>query len=248
MPIATNMQWLTTQIQTDDVFVRDPHIHCNMPEEWDYALRVYFPNGLHFVDNPAGYRRVWYAAALGEEDAALKANVETNRLPGRFVGPTYCFFRVYEGPPDVNGVLFDNGMRFHGAQLIQSDGLEHTPTVLHEGEHVKLRLWWSVDSPVALDYSVGTYVIAAGKPPLVQQIGPQGDLVYPENAPWETSRWVPAQYYIEEREIQLPYPMDTSDLSLKMGVYFYADNQWFDAPDVDADNLLLLSHIYVKAW
>jgi hypothetical protein len=248
MPITTNMKWLTTQIQPDDVFVRDPHIHCNMAEEWDYALRVYFPNGLHFVDNPIGFRRVWYAAALGEEDAALKASVETNRLPGRFVGPTYCFFRVYEEPPDANGVLFGNGMRFHGAQLIQDDGLEHTPTVLREGEHIKLRLWWSVDSPVALDYTVGTYVIPAGKSPIVQQVGPQGDLIFPENAPWETSRWVPGQIYLEERDIQLPYPMSTSDLSVKMGVYFYADNQWVAAPNVDASNLLLLDHIYIKAW
>ncbi len=223
-PIATNLQWLTTQIQPDDVFVRDPHLHCNMPEEWDYALRVYFPTGLHFVTDPTGYRRVWYASALGEEDPALNASVTTNRLAGRFVGPTTCFFRVYEGPPNEQGILFENGMRFHGAQLIQDDGLEHTPTVLREGQRIKLRLWWSIDQAVALDYSVGTYVILPGKPPLAQQDGPKGDLVSPEHAPWETSRWVMGQYYIEEREIVLPYPMDTSDLSLYMAVYFYGDN------------------------
>ena len=246
-PLAANLEWLSEQARWDDVIVRDPHIHCDAPEEWDYYLRLYFPNGLHFVTNPTGYSRVWYATSVNEEDPALYARVKDGRLAEQFVGPPACFFRLFQGPPDAQGILFENQMRFHGADVLEDDGRPHTPTVLREGQQIHVRLWWSVDAPTTLDYSVGLYLLEEGKPLIAESNGaPQ--LIYPDRAPAETSRWLPGQFYIEERVLTLPPRLPTADIPLYMAVYFYKDNKRQSAPGVTTENLLLLDHVFVKAW
>ena len=75
----------------------------------------------HFVTNSEGYRRVWYVTAEGKRDPTTDAAVRKGRVERDFVGPA-DFFCLYEAPPDPVGILFDNGMRFHGVDFLDSTG------------------------------------------------------------------------------------------------------------------------------
>jgi len=244
-PLGENLRWLREHWQGGDRLLIDPALDCSYPEEWDYYRRVYFPTGLGVVDEAAGVRRVWYAASLNEASQAVTEALTQGRMPGRFVGPPGCFFRLYEGPPDTSGVLFENGMRFHGAEIMNGDKPVETPTAYREGETLRIRMWWSVDAPVPLDYSVGVYL--NGAEPLAQSdSAPQ--VIYPAEAAVETSRWTPGQMYVEERVMQIPYPYGRSNVTLSMAVYWYGDQKRFGAPGVVEDNLLVLMTLPVVAW
>lgn len=243
-----NFEWLRDHIQAGDVLVIDPVNACGGSYEWDYAVRAYFPEGLLVVNDPAGYRRVWYVTYDGRQTPNLFQQISDKRLPDRYVGPPTCLIRLYQGPPDAKGILFANGMRFHGADVLEADGrLWTAPTVRHEGESIQLRLWWTADAPIDLDYSVGTYVLANE---LVAQADGAPQLVFPEKAPRETSRWKRDQFYIEERTLKLPDQMSSGEsiYNLDLAVYDWQSNQRVSVPGEDADHLLTLRQIFVKAW
>ncbi len=119
-PMGVNFAWLARNARWGDAVVIDPRQQCTrFKDKWDYYTRLYFPQGINFVDNPESYRRVWYISADGWEAPQLKAAVNHNRLPAIFNGPWNCLFRLYVAPPDVCGILYDNGMRFHGYEVIE---------------------------------------------------------------------------------------------------------------------------------
>lgn len=247
-PLESNLMWLRDHLVTGDVFVTDPtSVKCGAPEEWDYFIRTYFPAGFQFVHNPAGFRRVWYVTADGQQNAALQASVLDGRVPGRFVGPPQCLFRLYEAPPDREGILFENGMRFHGADVIEGERPWSGPLIRREGETIRLRLWWSVDTIPVLDYSINAYLFRSRDSLLVESNSPP-QLIYPAGGPQETSRWQPGQYYIEERELKLPYPTAKGTVEIYMVVYFWQNAERVPAPGVDASNALLLHYIRIMSY
>ncbi len=155
-PIDTEFAQLQQVLQPGDVVLLDPNCGCAPDEVWDYYMKIYFPNGLPFVKSAAGYRRVWYVSVDWLDDPATKASVEQGRVAEKYFGPPNFLIRLYEAPPDPVGILYPNGMRFHGAEIERTS----TPDgpIYHEGETVTVRFWWSVDHPVALDYSLLLYV------------------------------------------------------------------------------------------
>jgi hypothetical protein len=246
--LGTNLEWLKDHIQPGDAIVVDPSTKCGPVEAWDYYTRLYFPNGLSIVNDPTGYRRIWYVTFDGRQDPTLLGEVSDNRIPDRFVGPPGCLFRLFQAPPDVKGIAFENGMRFHGMDVINSDGvIRSTPVALHEGETIHIRLWWSVDRPIDLDYSVGTYILRSDGN-LLSQVNSSPILTYPKDAPAETSRWQPGQYYLEERDLTLPYPVARSSAGIYLAVYFWQDQRRLNAPGVDSNGLLLLRKLQIVAW
>jgi Dolichyl-phosphate-mannose-protein mannosyltransferase len=246
--IGPDLAWLKDHIQSGDVVVVDPKNNCGSPESWDYFERVYFPRGLTFASDVTGSRRVWYVTFNGREDPALKQQVMQDRIPGEFVGPPACLMRLYEAPPDIVGIPFENGMRFHGADILDPSGLIWSGTVIRrEGEKVRFRLWWSVDHPVDQDYSVGTYLIhVSGK--LIDEVNSAPQVVYPEGAPQQTSQWQPGQYYVEERDLTIRYPSGKWNLGIYLAVYFWQDQHRLSAPGVDDRGLLLVRPVQVMAW
>jgi hypothetical protein len=246
-PLEANFRWLADHVTSGDVFVADPSMGCGKQEEWDFYLRTYFPTGLPFVDDFEGYRRVWYITADGRQDPALKAALEDGRVAGRFVGPPECLFRLYQAPPDREGILYENGMRFHGVEVMDGERPWTAPLVRREGESVRFRLWWSVDAPVDLDYSVGTYLLWSDAS-IAAQADSAPQVIYPEGAPAETSRWTPGQFYIEERTMTLPFPTPRTLLGMDMAVYFWADNVRLAAPGVDENGALRLFNITVMSY
>ncbi len=243
-----NLEWLHTHIQPGDALVIDPANNCGSPSEWDYAIRAYFPDGLLVASNPDGYRRVWYVTFNGRQTPALSHQISDQGVAEEFVGPAGCFIQLNQAAPDVNGILFENGMRFHGVDVLDADGrLWSAPAVRHEGETVTIRLWWSADKPIDLDYSVGTYILGGS---LLAQVDGAPQLIFPEKAPHETSRWKTDQLYIEERTLKLPdqFPIGDYTFNLDLAVYDSQSNQRVNAPGEDADHLLLMRQIFVKAW
>ena len=62
-------------------------------------------------------------------------------------------------------ILFTNGMRFHGMDILSPSGriaLTGPLTAQHDFSTIRIRLWWSVDQAPTADYSVGTYLFFRG--------------------------------------------------------------------------------------
>lgn len=251
-PWMATFEWLQINMQWGDVILIDSGCCDGHWYEWDYATRLYFPNGLDFVTDPTGYRRVWYVFNNLHYNAATREKVTSGRLERAFYGTAGFMFRLYELPPDVEGIPFANGMRFHGMDLLDESGYRYLKgplVVKHEGETIRMRLWWSVDHAPEFDYSIGTYLMF-GKTILDQVDGPPQlvDLGYPPNPqPLETSRWQPGQYYVEEREVYLP-ALSGRSVNLWMALYQWWDGTRIPAPGVQEDLLLHLARITVNAW
>lgn len=239
--LQENLRWLAGHMAPQDVMVVDPNHDCGSPEMWDYLTRVYLPNGLPVVDDPDGYRRVWYVRFDGRESEGLERVME-RRLPGIFVGPPQCLIRLYEGPPDPEGIPFANGMRFHGIEF--PDDPPEPYLARREGEPVRVRLWWSVDEPPEADYSVGIHLLDG----LGQLIAQDDSAPQVADAPPETSRWDTDRFYVETRTITLPYPIDRGSYTLYLVVYQWWDSTRIEAPGMDDHTMLPLRAIAVVAW
>jgi hypothetical protein len=244
-PMMANLSWLREHYQPGDVVLLDRNATAASPETWDYFTQVYFPQGLAFVERPDDFRRVWYVAWDSHQDPATEQAVRANRVPGVFVGPPEFLIRLYEGPPDGEGIRFENGMRFHGVDIVGREGkLASGPVVRREGETIRLRLWWSVDAPPDLDYSLSTVLRGRDGQTLDQFDGPPQT----NDAPPETSRWVPGRYYVEERTLSVPQDTRSGTYTLYLIVYQWWDNTRISAPGVDENTMLALRTVTVKAW
>lgn len=239
-PLGVNFDWLSQHLQPSDVLLIDPACDCGAPEVYDYYTRVYFPQGLTYVTAPGSYRRIWYITGAHGATASVADAVAQGRRASIFVGPPGGLFRLYEAPPDTAGSLYPNGMRFHGLELLGQNSLP----VYHEGDTLSLRLWWSVDTPPPLDYSIGLFIVNADGTIILQQDGPPAV----SNAPTATSQWQPGQLYSEEHNFQLPYPLASGVYHLKLAVYWYGDGARLTAPGADADGLLPLLDFTIAAW
>ncbi len=247
-PLQSNLIWLTDHMITGDIFVADPNVECGSPEEWDYLARLYFPLGLTFVEKPGVYRRVWYVTATGQQDVSIQQSVTNGRVPGEFVGPPECLFRLYEAPPDLVGILFENGMRFHGADVIQDNRPWTGSLVRHEGESILLRLWWSVDRTPLQDYGVGLYVMRAKSDELFAETNLLPQTTYPEQGLFKTSLWKSGSYYVEERELILSFPTPKIAYRIALAIYRTPDGDRISALGVNENKLLTLMPLTVMAY
>ncbi|HLY25360.1 MAG TPA: hypothetical protein VKQ72_03405, partial [Aggregatilineales bacterium] len=242
-PFNTNFAILAENLQPDDVVLVDHSFGDPETFVWDYFTKVYFPNGLRFVSDPTPYRRVWYISKDGFQDQATYKQLTKDHVPGVFFGPWDFLVRLYEAPPDSTGILFDNGMRFHGAEVV-APITARAPTTVRDGESITLRLWWSVDSPPKADYSRGIYVMAPDKTIQFQDDGPP----QVANAPTATSQWIPGRYYIEERTLKMPDAGREMLFNVDMAVYEWWDNKRIAAPGLNADSALTIQQVKIKSW
>jgi hypothetical protein len=181
------------------------------------------------------------------QDADLNQLVSSNRVLRQQVGPVRCLFLLYEAPPLTEGILFANGLRFHGADIINAKG-ETVPEVyaaFHEGEIMRLRLWWTVDQPLDQPYVIGTYIgKRAGRgstEALPQVIFPPGDAV-------RIDQWQPGQYYIEERSLPLRQQLGSDQYPVFLAVLDPQTGERVTGTGLTDDNLLEISRITVKSY
>ncbi|MBO9310451.1 MAG: hypothetical protein J7551_11790, partial [Chloroflexi bacterium] len=139
MNMLDSMPQLAALLRSGDVIVLDPKLRGSLPELWEYFGRVYFPNGLPFHPDGAGFRRVWYVLTEGEETQPLLDQIRRGRTVTRWFGTWDFMTRLYEAPPDSEGVPIGK-LTFHGATLQNA----YSPAlgVFREGETLEIRLWW----------------------------------------------------------------------------------------------------------
>ncbi len=242
-PYVETFGWLAKHARWGDVLLIDKSLRDNHPPyEWEYIVRTFMPNGIQIVDAPGAHRRVWFAGIDTWQDPQTRAAVEKGRIAEEFVGPWNFLIRLYEGPPEEAGIRFENGMRFHGMDLLDTKQMSPVVTFL-TGESVRVRLWWSVDEQPKLDYSVGVYMISplTGRLLLNSSSAPQTD-------PKETSQWQPGRFYIEERTLILPVNIKAMEIPVTMSVYQSWDNTRIAAPEQNKDKLLTLLRIDLQSW
>jgi len=261
-PIAAfepTFEWLAERYRPGDVLVLDPDLEgTNLRAEvWDYYEMVYFPNGLHIVERPTTeQRRVWYVRVNAKEDDETREAVLDGRIGAEFYGRPGFFFQLFVAPPDPNGILFENGMRFHGYEILNADGtLDAGVPVWREGSTVRLRLWWSVDEPQEAEYSVGVHLFRRDFDALFAQSDGAPRAIYlqpnlPGTPAEALTAWEPGQLYVEEREIELPIQyMQRTPFTAYLTVYeWWEGGERIPAPGVNEDRLLPLFDFTLMAW
>ena len=249
--LEVSLNWMQDEMYPgDQILLASDHECTDSVEIWNYMLRANQPSGLSFTDTTNEHSRIWFVTADGSPDSPHWETLRRDFVERNFVGPPGCLFRLYERPPDPEGVLFSNGMRFHGAQFLR-DGKALPPgfsPMLHEGESFQVRMWWQVEGALPQDYSVGTFLMDEEGRVLDEKHGAP-DPSYPEEAPWETSRWEVGQIYYEDREIDAPYPLERQKLTLGMALYYWEEpGVRFTAEGIDALGMLPVMQITIDAW
>lgn len=247
-------RWLTRHMRWGDVLLRASGEYCATPEEWNLLTDLYFPQGLIFVDDPAAYRRVWLVKSNENPSPALDAQITEGRLPGRFFGRYDCVFQLFEQPPNLDGVPYANGLRFHGFDILEHENTDgdnalivREPLARREGDPLRVRLWWSIDRSLDRDYSVGVYLLAPDGS-LLTQIDSAPQPYYPEAAPQETSRWIEDTLYVEERTLVFPWDTWPNDFRLALVVYDPTSGERVSADDLDDTLLRYLTTIRLNSW
>ena len=248
-----NLAWLQNEWRAGDVLLLADDRGCSRHTEvWNQTLRTYFSAGLPVIDSIEDEARIWYVNYGDAPDSPHWRTLQHDYVERQFVGPPECQFRLFEGPPDREGILFDNGLRFHGAQMLEEGEVlaaGYLP-LLHEGETMKIRLWWSVAEPLPQDYSIALFLMDEEDYVFDENLGPPYP-TYPADVPWETSRWQQGQYYIEERELSAPFPNTThrAGLAIRLAVYHWQEPaNRFAAIGTDSLGMLTLFKIEVVAW
>ncbi|HVO44144.1 MAG TPA: hypothetical protein VMT34_16060, partial [Aggregatilineales bacterium] len=221
-PFRATFAWFKDNIRPGDVLIIDPYCTCGEPAGWDYFVTQYFPTGyLPIVDHPGTNSRVWYLSTTGwQRDEALLAEIEKGRTPTIFYGPWYFLLRLYEGPPDWQGVKFADELTLNGAEIDDND------VVMAKDEQFSVKLWWSAQQKLDRDYSVsvavlnheGQLVAQVDGPPAAPPAAPDGT-----PTPSQTSTWQPGTYYTDIRAFHLPSNLADGDYLLVATVY-----QWWD--------------------
>lgn len=235
---------LARLLQPGDEVVRDPTLADAPPEAWDYFARVYFPNtGIPFSNAPKT-RRVWYVYSAGKTIPEVYDLVTIGRVELASFGAPEMRFSLYAAPPDVLGVPFENGLRFNGAEILNA--VSPSLPTYREGESVQVRLWWSVDKPTGLDYSLALQITdTEGK--LIAQ-SDNFDARSAPNSPEQLSQWQPGTYHLDTRSIILPNSLPTGEYLLHVVVYQWWDGVRIRALQSDADGRLAVGSLYIKAW
>lgn len=252
LPFEATFSELVNSFQAGDVILIDPACTCGEAYEWDYYQRVYFDSAPLHLSSPGDHRRIWYVHRPGAADPATQFAVEEGRLASTYHGPWELFFRLYLAPPDPTGQPFDNGMRFHGAEVVNEKGeREVIPLTRREGETIRLRLWWSVDQPIDADYSLSVQVIGgdglltqSDGPPMTISLDPAASIV----PPTATSQWQTGRLYVEERTLTLPYPMERGQFWVMLAVVQWWDGERVQGSLTNDDDLLPLMELNVMAW
>jgi len=248
-PLVVTFSWLSQHVQTGDAVLVDPLFTTIHAEEWDYFSRAYFPNGINYVTEPVPVRRLWYFYGDGQQDPMLLSQVENHRMlteqfDAQYGGYSTFRVRLYEAPPDINGVAFANGMHFYGLESITPNVTAPIP-VWNRTETIHLRLWWSADEPIQNDYSLALYVNNSKGTRVIQLDGPP----QPANGPSQTSQWTTGRYYLDEKNIELPQDLPGfTDYTVVMTVYQWWDNQRISAPGLTDDKLLKVFEFHVRGF
>jgi hypothetical protein len=215
-PFRSVFGWLAERMRPGDVLVIDPNCACGEPVGWHYFVSQFFPTGyLPIVDHPGEAARVWYLSTDGwPRDEQLLDEVLDGRKPSIFVGPWNFLLRLYEGPPSWEGTPFGDSIRLNGVEIAEGDHL------LARGDSLAVKLWWSTEQALAVDYSISVALLDSRGNLVAQADGPASAPDTPE----QTSAWQPGVYYEDDRTLTLPDDVRGGGYRLVAAVYQWWDN------------------------
>ena len=259
LPYEEVLSWLRDHAVPGDVLVIDPQFcleNCGRGDAWVYYTAYYLSDRIQIVDSPEDYSRVWYLKTDGDgwHNEEMEARVENGRLGGPFVGPWNMLARLYEAPPDPEGILYTNDLRFHGFQVVENGEVLLPPYDIRELSTLHLRLWWSIDKPLSQEYSVNTLLARGGRNKRViadANGAPKAINLTPNEVkppPQSMLEWEPGKYYVEERDIQIPQLPETYEADLYLIVYQWWDGVRIAASETDQDTMLPLDEVMVMGW
>src|SRR5262249_2682273 len=126
--------------------------------------------------------------------------------------------------PSWDGVSYGGKIRLNGVDIDKADN------VVSEGDSLQVKLWWSEQAPVNLDYSMSLALLDESGRLIAQADGPASA----PDTPQQTSRWQPSTYYDDTRSLKIPSGTQAGMYHLVVAVY-----QWWDNVRlVPADNPL----------
>jgi hypothetical protein len=244
-PFRAAFSWLAMRLRPDDVIVIDPNCTCGESYGWDYFVPQYFPTGyLPIVEHPGNASRVWYLSTDGwPHDDQLFAEVTNGRRPSIFVGPWNFLLRLYEGPPLWEGISFGDSIHLNGVEIAGNE------TVFQEDQQINVKLWWSTEQPLDVDYSISVALLNPQGQPVIQADGP---VTSPEGIQ-ETSSWQVGIYYEDYRSLYLPADFPLGRYRLVVTVYQWWDNVRLSPEESDLfagitlDNYLVVRAIEVTS-
>jgi hypothetical protein len=256
LPYEEVLSWLRDHTIPGDVLVVDPQFcieDCGRGDAWIYYTSYYLRDSVQIVEEPEGHSRVWYLKVDGWHDTEMEDRVEAGRLGGPFVGPWNMLVRLYEAPPDPEGILFANNLRFHGFQVVENGEVLLPPYDIRELSTLRLRLWWSIDRPLSQEYSVNTLIARGGRKLVIADSNgaPKAINLTPNEIkppPQSMLEWEPGQYYVEERDVQIPQLPASYEARLYLIVYQWWDGVRIAASETDQDTMLLLDRVMVMGW
>ena len=255
----TAFKWIAENARAGDILVRDSGVcpaacgHGRMT--WNYYEDYYLRDVVPRTNQLDDARRIWYVRASERIDRNLAERIGTGRIPADFVDGSQFFIQQWIAPPNPEGIRYDNGMRFHGLDILdEADNHQVGLVEVKEQTTMRVRLWWSVDEALTQDYSVSLRLITnkgkrldreedAPPQPIHLQLSHPGDL------PQSIMAWEAGQIYVEERTIDIP-DLDSFYVShLYIIVYDWRDGTRFNAGGVnDAGILRIPQEIFVAGW
>jgi len=156
-------------------------------------------------------RRIWYVTGdLFHQDVqAMFERLEPTHPVQYVVGQcdrAWCYvLQLMQAPPNSEPLVFGGVLSFYGADI-----------ELSASRQVDLRLWWRVDDPPLLDYSIGLQLVDAAGTLIAQA---DGAINHYGRETVQTSHMQPGQIYIDHRTLTLPENASAGTYSLVLVVY-----------------------------
>ncbi len=215
-PVRDLVRELAVRFQPGDALLVDPKMPPTMeePYDWWYYEKLYFPGGRlpRISEASEAGPRVWLLVRQGSEDEVTRRQVEQGRIATEFWGPWYFIATLYEGPPLSPGVRLGDSLRFRGATL-------ESGTLYRPGDTLALETWWSVDSALEADYSLGLHLVNRKGMTVAQaDSGPLGPYT-----PGSTSQWQPGEVYRDDRQVRIPWCLPKGRYEVRLVVYTWWD-------------------------
>lgn len=192
----------------------DPPIYTHTLASLDGAL----PRRIWYITDD------WFGAGIQDRFSALERTHPLQTVIGDCTRAWCYLAQLMEAPPQAHPQMFGDVLGFLGADIDQS-----------RRDDLRLRLWWRVDTPPLLDYSIGLHVLAHDGTLIAHSDGPINhygvDII-------QTSRMQPGQIYIDHRALTLPADAPSNEYRLSVVVYQSWDGVRLPLPNA-ADHLII---------
>ncbi len=210
--------------ETNDNLAEWQYRHYLSPELWETAVSS--------EEAALEARRVWYITANWFDEAvrATFTDLERSRPVQTVLEPSRCdrqwcyLIQLMEAPPWEQPAVFGDGMAFWGADVDSA-----------RREAIRTRLWWRVEQPPTVDYSMSLQLLDGSGQKVAQMDGPinhyGAEIV-------QTSQLEPGRIYIDHRAITPTSDLPAGAYTLALAVYQSWDGVRLMLPD-GRDSLVL---------